>query len=170
MLRIHVTDGEQLGLGVDGFEVSLAHAPDTNDGLGQDFAGRGHALSAQNVAGDDVDGGERQDGSSEELAASELKVLFHDGRVHARIGGRGPEEIIPFTRRELSPACVVKWEDLVWSAKAVNQRKADRLPHEGGLKRLSSPRAPKELPVTALIRNAHGVADWRLFVQDKSEA
>ena len=45
------------------------------------------------------------------------------------------------------------WENLVWSAKEVNQRKADRLPHEAGLKLLSVPRAPKELPVSALIRN-----------------
>ena len=29
------------------------------------------------------------------------------------------------------------WENLVWSAKEVNQRKADRLPHEAGLKLLS---------------------------------
>src|SRR6266567_7977318 len=43
------------------------------------------------------------------------------------------------------------WENMVWSAKDVNQRKADRLPHEAGLKLLSVPRAPKEVPVTALI-------------------
>jgi len=29
------------------------------------------------------------------------------------------------------------WENLVWSAKEVNQRKADRLPHEAGLKLLT---------------------------------
>ncbi len=29
------------------------------------------------------------------------------------------------------------WENLVWSAKDVNQRKADRLPHEAGLKLLA---------------------------------
>ncbi|MBI5772464.1 MAG: HNH endonuclease, partial [Verrucomicrobia bacterium] len=57
------------------------------------------------------------------------------------------------------------WENLVWAAKDVNQRKADRLPHEAGLKLLNVPRAPKELPVTALLRNAHGVADWKLFVK-----
>ena len=34
------------------------------------------------------------------------------------------------------------WENLVWSAKDVNQRKADRLPHEAGLKLRSVPRAP----------------------------
>src|SRR5258706_4776012 len=56
------------------------------------------------------------------------------------------------------------WENLVWSAKEVNQRKADRLPHEAGLKLLKAPRAPKELPVTALLRNPHGIADWKLFV------
>lgn len=60
------------------------------------------------------------------------------------------------------------WENLVWSAKEVNQRKADRLPHEAGLKLLSVPRAPKELPVTAHLRNAHGVAEWKLFLNDKA--
>jgi 5-methylcytosine-specific restriction endonuclease McrA len=58
------------------------------------------------------------------------------------------------------------WENLVWSAKEVNQRKADRLPHEAGLKLLKAPRAPKELPVTALIRNPHGIPEWKLFVPE----
>ncbi|MEQ2008356.1 MAG: HNH endonuclease [Limisphaerales bacterium] len=57
------------------------------------------------------------------------------------------------------------WENLVWAAKDVNQRKADRLPHEAGLKLLAVPRAPKELPATELIRNAHGVAEWNLFLR-----
>jgi 5-methylcytosine-specific restriction endonuclease McrA len=56
------------------------------------------------------------------------------------------------------------WENLVWSAKEVNQRKADRLPHEAGLKLLSVPRAPKELPVSVLIRNSAEVEDWKLFL------
>ena len=60
------------------------------------------------------------------------------------------------------------WENLVWSAKDVNQRKADRLPHEAGLKLLRIPRAPQggELPVTAHLRNAHGVAEWKLFLNE----
>lgn len=58
------------------------------------------------------------------------------------------------------------WENLVWSAKAVNARKGNRLPHEAGLKLLSVPRAPKELPASALIRNAHGIPEWRLFVTE----
>ena len=58
---------------------------------------------------------------------------------------------------------------LVWSSKQVNTRKGNRLPHEAGLKLLKLPRAPKELPVSALIRNAHGVAEWKLFLNDKAE-
>ena len=58
------------------------------------------------------------------------------------------------------------WENLVWSSKAVNARKGNRLPHEAGLKLLTVPRAPKELPVTALLRNAHGVAEWKLFLNE----
>jgi 5-methylcytosine-specific restriction endonuclease McrA len=61
------------------------------------------------------------------------------------------------------------WENLVWSAKEVNQRKADRLPHEAGLRLLSIPRAPRELPVSVLIRNAHRIEDWKLFVEDRTE-
>jgi 5-methylcytosine-specific restriction endonuclease McrA len=58
-----------------------------------------------------------------------------------------------------------EWGNLVWSDKTVNAMKGNRLPHEAGLKLLSLPRAPKELPVTALLRNAHGVADWKVFVE-----
>jgi 5-methylcytosine-specific restriction endonuclease McrA len=58
------------------------------------------------------------------------------------------------------------WENLVWASKGVNTKKADRLPHEAGLKLLSVPRAPKELPVTALLRNTHGVAEWKLFLKE----
>jgi len=56
------------------------------------------------------------------------------------------------------------WENLVWAAKSVNQRKGNRLPQEAGLKLLSVPRAPKEVPVTALIRGVPGIGDWKLFL------
>ena len=58
------------------------------------------------------------------------------------------------------------WENLVWASKDVNARKGNRLPYEAGLKLLSVPRAPKELPFSAVIRNAHGVAEWRLFLKE----
>jgi len=59
-----------------------------------------------------------------------------------------------------------EWGNLVWSDKTVNAKKGNRLPHEAGLKLLSVPRAPNELPVTALIRNASSIADWKLFVKE----
>ncbi len=59
-----------------------------------------------------------------------------------------------------------EWGNLVWSDKAVNSKKGNRLPHEAGLKLLAVPRAPKELPVSALIRNPHGIAEWSLFVKE----
>ena len=59
-----------------------------------------------------------------------------------------------------------EWENLVWSDKAVNARKGNRLPHEAGLKLLNAPRVPKELPVTAHLRNAHGIAEWKLFLNE----
>ena len=58
------------------------------------------------------------------------------------------------------------WENLVWSSKQVNSRKGDRLPHEAGLTLLKAPRAPKELPVSVLIRNTHDVAEWKLFLTE----
>ncbi len=58
------------------------------------------------------------------------------------------------------------WENLVWSSKQVNTRKGNRLPHEAGLKLLNVPRAPKELPVTAFLRNAHDIAEWKLFITE----
>jgi 5-methylcytosine-specific restriction endonuclease McrA len=58
------------------------------------------------------------------------------------------------------------WENLVWSSKDVNSKKGNRLPQEAGLRLLSVPRAPKELPASALIRNAHDIADWELFVKE----
>ena len=57
------------------------------------------------------------------------------------------------------------WENLVWSSRDVNTRKGNRLPHEAGLKLLSVPRAPKEMPAMAFIRNAHEVAEWKLFIK-----
>lgn len=57
------------------------------------------------------------------------------------------------------------WDNCVWAAKEVNTRKGDRLPHEAGLKLLRPPVAPKELPATAYIRNAHAIPEWDLFLK-----
>jgi 5-methylcytosine-specific restriction endonuclease McrA len=68
------------------------------------------------------------------------------------------DHVVPRSRGGLDA-----WENLVWASRQVNQRKANRLPHEAGLKLLKPPSAPKELPVSALIRNPNGITDWRLF-------
>jgi 5-methylcytosine-specific restriction endonuclease McrA len=57
------------------------------------------------------------------------------------------------------------WENCVWSSKKVNSKKGNRLPHEAGLKLLKRPVAVREMPVTALIRNTHGIPDWEPFVK-----
>jgi hypothetical protein len=53
-----------------------------------------------------------------------------------------------------------------WAGREINARKGARLPHEAGLKLLKTPSAPKDLPVTALIRNAHAIPDWEPFVRE----
>ena len=52
------------------------------------------------------------------------------------------------------------WVNCVWSSNAVNSQKGNRMPHEAGLKLLKQPVAVHEMPVTALIRNTHGIPDW----------
>ena len=59
------------------------------------------------------------------------------------------------------------WENCVWASREINSRKGNRLPREAGLRLLSRPRPPRELPVTLTIRNVHGVRDWELFLAGK---
>ncbi len=56
------------------------------------------------------------------------------------------------------------WENLVWSAKDVNQAKADKTPEEAGLKLLKKPKAPQELPAMMLIRPRPDKPDWNKFL------
>ena len=56
------------------------------------------------------------------------------------------------------------WKNLVWADKSINTRKSNKTPEEAGLRLLKEPIAPKEIPVTATLRNAHGIADWDLFL------
>ena len=56
------------------------------------------------------------------------------------------------------------WENCVLASKEINAKKANRLPHEAGLRLLTVPRVPRELPVTMTIRNPHGIADWDPFL------
>lgn len=69
------------------------------------------------------------------------------------------DHIIPRSRGGPS-----SWENCVLSHRAVNERKADRLPHEAGLRLQRKPAVPRDLPATLLIRNHHGIADWQRFL------
>jgi 5-methylcytosine-specific restriction endonuclease McrA len=78
-----------------------------------------------------------------------------------RRGGGSLDHVVPRSRGGKNA-----WENLVWAGKDVNARKGNRLPQEAGLKLLKTPRAPKELPASATIRNAHDIPEWRLFVKE----
>jgi 5-methylcytosine-specific restriction endonuclease McrA len=56
------------------------------------------------------------------------------------------------------------WENCVLADKKVNSKKGSRLPEEIGLRLLRPPKAPKEIPTSALIRNHHRVQDWDMFL------
>ena len=58
------------------------------------------------------------------------------------------------------------WENCVWSSKAVNSKKGNRLPHEAGLKLVKQPVAVREMPVTALIHNTNGIPERKLFIKE----
>lgn len=60
------------------------------------------------------------------------------------------------------------WENCVLAAKDVNTRKADRTPNEAGLRLREAPQAPRELPMTFLLKNSHGIPDWDVFLFRKS--
>ncbi len=55
------------------------------------------------------------------------------------------------------------FENLVWAKKEVNSLKANRLPHEAGLRLLRKPKAPAPLPFSATVREARH-PDWRHFL------
>ena len=56
------------------------------------------------------------------------------------------------------------WDNCVLADKKVNSKKGCKLPDEAGLKLLRRPAAPREIPVTQLIRNTHHVRDWEMFL------
>lgn len=102
---------------------------------------------------------------------------FSARNVWARDGGR-----CQYTGRSLAPAegnidHVVprsrggdtSWDNCVLADKRVNSRKGDKTPREAGLKLRREPRAPREVPVTAMLRNSHGIADWEVFLTVKEK-
>ena len=97
---------------------------------------------------------------------------FNSRNLWMRDGGR-----CQYTGRELRPGegnidhvlprsrgGDTTWENCVLAATDVNSRKADRTPREAGLKLSRQPLAPREVPVTALLKNTHGISDWEPFL------
>lgn len=69
------------------------------------------------------------------------------------------DHIVPVSRGGKST-----WDNCVLADKKVNSKKGCKLPDEAGLKLLRRPAAPREIPVTQLIRNTHHVRDWEMFL------
>ncbi len=69
------------------------------------------------------------------------------------------DHVVPRSRGGLTT-----WENCVLADKRINSKKGSRLPEEMGLRLLRPPKAPRELPTTALIRNHHEVAEWKFFM------
>jgi 5-methylcytosine-specific restriction endonuclease McrA len=103
-----------------------------------------------------------------------------------RFGARGIWErdggICQYTGRKLAPGegnidhivprsrgGASSWENCVLSHRAVNEKKADRLPHEAGLRLLRQPHVPRALPAMLRIRNLHGIRDWQRFLAPFSD-
>jgi 5-methylcytosine-specific restriction endonuclease McrA len=112
------------------------------------------------------------------VAANYAKVPLR----RARFGARGIWErdggVCQYTGRKLAPkegnidhvvprsrGGKTSWENCVLAHREVNSRKADRLPHEAGLRLRKPPLAPRMLPASAFIRNHHGVPDWEHFLR-----
>lgn len=56
------------------------------------------------------------------------------------------------------------WQNCVLACKSVNTRKADRTPEEAGLQLKRQPAEPRQVPVTMLLKNVHGIPDWKPFL------
>ena len=69
------------------------------------------------------------------------------------------DHVMPRSRGGLT-----SWENCVLAAKDVNTRKADRTPQEAGLRLRTVPTTPREVPMTALLRNTHQIPDWDPFL------
>ena len=88
-----------------------------------------------------------------------LPVREHDAFVRTARGGiRVPTVIVA-----VNFARVPKKRPKLCT-KTIRERDGNRCQYTGKL--LNVPRAPQELPVTALLRNAHGVAAWKLFLKE----
>ena len=85
-------------------------------------------------------------------------VCQYTGRI-LKPGEGNIDHVVPRSRGGPS-----SWDNCVLSHREVNEKKADRLPHEAGLRLLRKPSVPRAVPATALIRNLYGIQDWQRFL------
>jgi len=69
------------------------------------------------------------------------------------------DHIVPLSRGGKT-----NWENCVLADKRINSRKGNKMPDEAGLKLLRPPKAPREMPVSQLIKNQHEVREWDMFL------
>jgi len=91
------------------------------------------------------------------ILARDGGVCQYTGEYVGRAGGN-LDHVVPRDRGGRD-----SFENLVWSKREINSLKANRLPHEAGLRLLRKPRAPAPLPAVATIREARH-PDWRHFL------
>lgn len=112
------------------------------------------------------------------IAVNYTKVPLRQPRFSARSIWERDGGVCQYTGRKLAPnegnidhvlprsrGGKTSWENCVLADRQVNSRKADRLPQEAGLRLRKVPVRPRALPVSVLIRNLHGIADWEHFLQ-----
>lgn len=93
-------------------------------------------------------------------------ILERDGHVCQYCGHRFPDDelnidhVIPRERGGRST-----WENLVTSCISCNEKKANRLPHEAGMRLASKPRHPPRLPFAATaISAARERPQWKSYL------
>lgn len=57
------------------------------------------------------------------------------------------------------------WTNCVLVHREVNAKKADKMPHEVGLKLIRQPKIPSALPTTFYIKNKHQIREWDIFLK-----
>ena len=84
-------------------------------------------------------------------------VCQYTGERVGRLGGN-LDHVVPRDRGGRD-----SFENLVWAKREINAFKANRLPHDAGLRLLRRPKAPAALPASASVREAQH-PDWRHFL------
>jgi len=69
------------------------------------------------------------------------------------------DHVIPLSRGGSN-----SWENCVLSCRQLNQKKADKTPIEAGLTLIRKPFQPRPVPVTATLKNVHGLEEWDHFL------